>query len=198
MSHNIRYYTYGEKVDKKKVESDLSAFVAAEDWQEGCCGLPQPIRWLNVICNSQEEAEKYIEKSDRHNYDCLAVKFQETSREFRKSKKYLDLLERQSKAWNKYKEEDSKIRLQDQKSAYVTCRRCGSKLNRLTLIQRLGAGANHCPVCRGDLRSDTVLKVIENARSRYIQLSAEIKEEEKKDSKKSKEIKWLVKIEYHT
>ena len=45
MSHNIRYYTYGEKVDKKKVESDLSAFVAAEDWQEGCCGLPQPIRW---------------------------------------------------------------------------------------------------------------------------------------------------------
>ena len=58
MSHNIRYYTYGEKVDKKKVESDLSAFVAAEDWQEGCCGLPQPIRWLNVICNSQEEAEK--------------------------------------------------------------------------------------------------------------------------------------------
>ena len=63
MSHNIRYYTYGEKVDKKKVESDLSAFVAAEDWQEGCCGLPQPIRWLNVICNSQEEAEKYIEKT---------------------------------------------------------------------------------------------------------------------------------------
>lgn len=198
MSHNIRYYTYGEEVDRKKVEADLSAFVAAEDWQEGCRGLPQPIRWLDVVCNSQEEAEEYIEKHDRRNYDCLAVKFRKTPREFRKSKKYLELLERQEKAWNKYKEEDSKIRLQDQKSAYVTCRHCGSKLNRLILIQKFGPGANHCPVCKGDLRSETVLNTIEKARNRYVQLSAEIKEEEKKASSKNKEIKWLVKIEYHT
>ena len=198
MAHNIRYFTYTDKVDRKKVEAELNAFVAHEDRYEGCSGLPHPIRWLDTVCDSQDEAEEYIEKMDRRNYDCLAVKFRDTPREFWKSKKYLELLERQEKAWDRYKEEDGKIRLQDQKSAYITCRHCGSKLNRMTLIQQFGAGSNHCPVCKGDLRSDTVLKAIENIRNRYVQLGAQIKEEVKKASRKNTEIKWLVKIEYHT
>ena len=31
MSHNVKFFTYQETVDKKRVETDLSAFVAHED-----------------------------------------------------------------------------------------------------------------------------------------------------------------------
>ena len=198
MSHNIRYYTYGEKVDKKKVESDLSAFVAAEDWQEGCCGLPQPIRWLNVICNSQEEAEKYIEKNDRHNYDCLAVKFRETPRDYLNTQQYVAVLDKHKKAYSRYRDEEAKIRLSGQKSAYVSCKKCGSSLNRSVLIQKFGQRANYCPLCGADFRSPTVLKAIAKAKERYEKVCAELKEAEKKAARNSKEIQWLVKIEYHT
>lgn len=198
MAYNVEFFTYPEEVDRKKVEADLDAYVALKDWEESCSGLPNPIRWLDIVCGTEEEAEEYIENHDNQDCDCLAVKFHVVPMEALKTKRYLDLLGQQSKAWNKYKDEDTEIRPQGQKSVYVTCRTCGSKLTRHVLLQKLGPGANFCPLCSADLRSPTVLKAIEKARDRYIQISAEVKEEEKRAAKNNKEIRWLLKIEYHT
>ena len=78
------------------------------------------------------------------------------------------------------------------------CAKCGSSLNRSVLIQKFGQRANYCPLCGADFRSPTVLKAIANAKERYEKVCAELKEAEKKAARNSKEIQWLVKIEYHT
>lgn len=197
MSHNVKFFTYQETVDKKRAETDLSAFVAHEDWQEGCSGLPNPIRWLDIIADSEEKAGQLIAERDRGNYDCLAVKFRETPRDYMKTKKYIAWVDKQKRAYSRYRDEETKIRLSGQKSAYVSCKKCGSFLNRAVLIQKFGQRANYCPLCGADFRSPTVLKTIENAKERYDKVCADLKEAEKKAARNSK-IRWLVKIEYHT
>lgn len=198
MSHNIQHFTYPENVNKKKVEADLNNYVAHEGWLEGTKGLDKPIRWLDVICDSEADAYDFIKQHDRGWYDSLAVRFHDMPHEARKSKKMSELRERLSIASVNYRQKEAEILLSKQKSEYVSCKKCGSRLNRAMLIQRFGTGSNFCPICKADLRSPTALKAIAAARERYQAISKQLEEEERKAAKASKVIKWLVKIEYHT
>ena len=76
------------------------------------------------------------------------------------------------------------------KAEFVGCRHCGSKMRR-TLIK-----SNKCPVCYEDLRPESSIKALGNALHKYKKAQAARNSYECDHSEK--EVKWLVKIEYHT
>ena len=81
--HNIRYERYENSVSRKKVQKSWDLYVAEEDYQEGACGLPNPIRWIETpVLKNYDEARKYIEDHDRNWYDCLAVRYKEGRKMF--------------------------------------------------------------------------------------------------------------------
>lgn len=77
MGHNVHYDTCNDtEKAMKSCEAYWNDYAAHEDWQEGCCGLSKPIRWVNKpICENYEEAERYIGEHDCGGYDQLAVRF---------------------------------------------------------------------------------------------------------------------------
>lgn len=198
MSHNIQFFDYPENVNKKAVQAKLDDYVAHEDWQEGCSGLYNKIRWLDPICDSQEDAEHYIEAHDRKDYDCLAVRFRVAA----KTSSKLEQLQEKCRECNR----DYAVALAGdnypatRKSEYIGCPSCGSKLNRKILAK--SKKPNICPVCGTDLRPASLREreVARFAKAKASKESTEkaLKEEKKKLAKASKTIRWLVKIEYHT
>jgi len=192
--HNIRTSVYNENVDKKRVQRYWDDYAAREDYMEGCCGLNKDIRWINHICDNEEEAEKYIEEHDSKWYDQLAVKFKDYGN-IKPSKALLELQRREKEIEDKIAKTEGKIHYSNVKSAFISCRNCGSK------IASSYIRSNNCPVCHEDLRPTTVLETIQGYKEKRKELKAKIKTEElklQKKMEKSATIKWLVKIEYHT
>lgn len=191
MGHNIEYYSYPEKVDRKKVQRQLDAHVAAADYQEGSSGLPKNIEWMDhfAICKNREEAEELIKRYDNGWYDQRAARYYEPEPVFN-NKTFASLKEKSTKMFDAYMDKDRVIWAKEQKAEYVSCRHCGSKLKR-DLIR-----VNRCPVCGKDLRPESTLKAIEAAKKRYTESLSAVTKYQEDHSPKS--IKWLVKIEYHT
>ena len=194
MSHNIIMRDYPENVNKKQIKAYWDNYVAEEDWQEGCSGLYGEIRWIDHVCESYAAAEKYIKEHDRHDYDQLAVKYK-CYAQVKPTQKYLTLKLRYQETYAKLNDLKSKVHTADMKSKLVTCTGCGSKLS--TKYLRV----NNCPLCKTDLRSQTVLNNIATLQQKYKELTKQVQEEERKLQERQKtkcEIRWLLKIEYHT
>lgn len=88
MGHEIRIRSYPVSAnvaeDKIRIESELNAYVKTETWQEGGSGLYRRIRWLeDKVYFGEDEADAAIDKADRHDYDQIAVKYWEPSRDNR-------------------------------------------------------------------------------------------------------------------
>ena len=203
MGHNIHYATYPENVNKKIVQNEWDEYAAHEDWQEGCSGLPGKIRWLDHVCDTPEEAEEYISSHDKGNYDQLAVKFRDTNSIPTSSAKKKSLIKQIASYEEKKKLFDQAHSLANQKSAFISCPYCKSKLAR----QYLGKadsriGSEGCPLCGAkDIRSSYVQERLKKFQERIDKWRAQLKEEEQSLAKKvavKAPIKWLVKVEYHT
>lgn len=189
MSHNIEHFTYPKSVNKTQVQKNLNNYVAHADWQEGCSGLDKPIRWLdNKIYESEEEARKAIEKLDRGWYDQLAVLFKESHTP--DDEKIKELRAKAAKACHEWNKRDRVIYADTVTSAFIGCKKCGSRLAR-TYLHR-----NTCPVCSAEMRPEHMLKSVSSAENKWKKAENDIAEYIKKKGKK--EVMWLVKIEYHT
>lgn len=205
MSHNIQYFTYSKDVNKKQVNADIDNYVAHEDYQEGCSGLYSPIRWIDKILDTYEDAEEYINSHDKGDYDSLAVMYYEYPK-FKETKTYEVLKERAERLKKRYLELRDRIHYADVKSKFITCRFCESKISTDVLSNKVKSYAfwgkrNDCPVCGRDLRPESALDIIEKARQNAEKAEKDLKAERRKIEKKlirQAEIKWLVKIEYHT
>ena len=195
MSHNIEYFSYSENVNKKYVKKELDEYVSHRDYQEGCSGLPEPIDWFDHVCESQDEAKRYIDDHTRHHdYHQAAVKYKVYD-PVKPTKKQLELKAKVEELRAKYASKNNKIHYQGVKSEYVSCRACGSRLATKYIK------SNNCPLCHNDLRPPSVLETIEAARKAYSKVQGEYAKESKKIADKNKgnyKIRWLVKIEYHT
>lgn len=187
MAHNIEYYDYKENTDKKKIQADLDTYVEHCTWQEGGSGTGG-IRWVDHICKDYDEAQKWIEQHDKGWYDCLAVKYYSPLSE--KTKKIEELNARIQETYKTYTMRDSTIYVKTRTSEFIGCSNCKSKLASKFLR------TNFCPVCRADLRPETILKSIEAAKVKWQNAQQAKKDYVDKHSKK--EVRWLVKIEYHT
>ena len=187
--HNIEYYTYSENVNKKKVQSQLDDYVAHEDWQEGCCGLFHDIRWLgDKVYSNSEEAHQAIERLDRGNYDQLAVKYIYHHDPDDDKRKAMEQKIRDT--YKEYERRSSILYANTVTSAYIGCKKCGSRLSRTHLK------SNACPLCREELRPDHMLKSVASAKAKWERAQRDLTEYREKKGKK--EVLWLVKIEYHT
>ena len=202
MSHEVRYGIYDENVDKGYVQSYWDEYVSREDWQEGCTGLHKKIRWIDHICDTDEEATTYIEQHDNGWYDQLAVKFRDTS-SIPKNSATKEKLQKQIASYKAKKEEYDKAHsIANQKAAFISCPHCKSKLAKDYLISNSHIRREGCPVCNAiDIRSEYILKQLKAFQDRIDEWQKKLKEEEirlaKKVAHKAK-VKWLVKIEYHT
>lgn len=202
MGHQIHYSSYPEKVNKKSVQRFWDDYAAHEDWQEGCIGLSRDIRWIDHVCESEEDAEAYISIHDRGGYDQLAVKYKDTSG-IPTTSATKERLIRQIESYRaKYAEYDKAHSVTNQKAILITCPFCNSKLAKAYLGKARGrVRANGCPVCEAtDIRAEYVVKQLASFEEKIATWSTELKEEEKKLAKKvsnKAQIKWLVKVEYH-
>lgn len=194
MSHEIRYGTYPLNCNKAGVQADWDEVVGHEDYQEGASGLPSGIRWLDVTLPSYEEAKEYIEKHDRNWYDCLAVKYLDFSK-VPPNKKVEELAAKVLTLTNRYREKMNEFHFANVKSEFIGCKTCGSKIARKHLR------GNRCPVCSADMRPESTLNSIAAAKAAVEKAEANLAEEKRKYQKKCEdkaEVKWLVKVEFHT
>ena len=189
MGHNINHYVYPRFVNKKQVQKELDNYVAHEDWQEGCRGLTQPIRWLeDKVYGSEEEAHEAIKRLDRGWYDQLAVLFQQNEEPH--DDRIRALRVKCAEAGDEFRRRDQLLYSQAVKSAYIGCKQCGSRLARNYLK------VNSCPVCHAELRPEHMLKSVSAAKAKWEKAKQDVEEYKKK--KGAKKVCWLVKIEYHT
>ncbi len=188
--HNVILWDYSINCNKREVQAECDHYAAMEDWQEGCSGV-EPIRWLeNEVCLTRDDAEKRIDELDKGWYDCLAVKYRvpKTSKTLKNAK------QRSRQANQALTELKSKLEdeLKNAKSAMIGCKSCKSSIARKYLK------TTRCPVCHAELLSPTALGRIESAKARLDKALGAVIEAEKANSKKSSEMRWLVKFEYHT
>lgn len=189
MSHNVECFTYPKNVNKAKVQKDLDNYVAHVDWQEGCGGLYNKIRWLDSkVYASHDEAIEAIERLDKGAYDQLAVLFYDV--ESVRDDKVKDLQAKEIEARKEYERRDNELYPKKVTADYIGCKKCGSRLARKLLY------TNFCPVCKGDFRSETALKSIEAAKAKWNKARDNVCAYIEKKGKKN--VRWLVKIEYHT
>ena len=193
MSHNIHTCTYPENVDKAGVQAEWDDYAAHEDWQEGCSGLPGRIRWINTVCESEEEAEEWIKRNDSGWYDQLAVKFRHYP-PAKPSAKETELAGKIAEMRKTLSERDGVKYATTVKSTFIGCKKCESKIAS-SYIQN----TNRCPVCGNDFRSETTLNSLNALRRKITENEKKLNEMREAAAKKNKpEIRWLVKIEYHT
>ena len=190
--HNIEYYTYPENCTKKKVESELNTYVTQQTYQEGGHGLDRPIRWLNVgPLPDYDAAVAAIKSYDRGWYDQLAVRYRELPANV-SNKKIEELKNKIAETYKTLSSLDREVAVKNFKAQLVTCKKCGSKLNKDYL------NSNFCPLCRTDMRSDTTQKRIAALRQKHQELQEVLRKEQAALAAKKGKVMWLVKIEYHT
>ena len=122
--------------------------------------------------------------------NCLAVKFYDTHR-VPETEKLKKLQAAKTAAYKKYNDLAFAFHFANAKSELIGCKCCGSKISRKYLKN------NFCPVCHSDLRPETTLNRIDTLKAKADKLYDEVLNETTKIAKKSGNIRWLIKIEYH-
>lgn len=186
------YFDYDAKVSINTIQKEMdSVAIRRGDYHKRL----SPIEFKNKIFDTREEAEEYVEKYfNNHNYEQIAVRYKDI-RNFKPSKKLINLWAKRDEMEKKYLSSSRSFYFSNHKSSTVTCKKCGS---RITLSYLRG---NICPVCRADLRPETVIDKENSYKQKWNDYNNEAeklrREEYKKQINKATE-KWLVKIEFHT
>ena len=190
MSHNIHHADYPLNVNRGKVQAEWDNYAAHEDWREGCSGLPNPIRWLEIgISETYQDAMKRIDEIDNGWYDQIAVKYKEYKPKATKKRQELELRLREAMSILTERRNKVHYAARNVSSEYIGCKECGSKI----VVKYIKS--NRCPVCGHDLRPASALEAIKRAEAKVTELQKKLDEESKKGKY---EVRWLVKIEYHT
>lgn len=187
MGHCINIKTYDNNVNKKKVFAELNQQAIYEgDYHDG---LSDDISWLDKEFDSYDQAEQYIHDNYCNWYECVAVKYRDLNG-VKKTKKIIELENRISKVRNEYDKLDNNIHYKNVQAQYVTCRTCGSKINKDHLR------SNRCPVCGKDMRPESLLERLNAMNKKIKKLEKEVYNEKLKLKGKAK-LRWMVKVEYH-
>ena len=195
MSHEIRYYDFGENVDRRKIQERCDQYAKTEDWPEDCHGI-SPIRWLEDlgICNTRFEAERLIGAKDSGWYDCLAIRYKEHKNVVPTAKE-TELRRIAEERYTKWHNLQVAFHFANTKSSTTTCPKCESRLN----ISYLHG--NNCPICHTDLRPTSTIERIDSLKSSYQKAQVALDEYLATQAEKNKnnyEVRWLVKIEFRT
>lgn len=189
MGHTIQHYDYPGNADTKKVEQKLANYVAKRCFQEG--GHLSKIRWIDSEpCANEDEARIKIEHLDKGWYDCIAVKYYDAYN-IPETEKLKKLQAAKTAAYKKYNDLAFAFHFANAKSELIGCKCCGSKISRKYIKN------NFCPVCHSDLRPESTLNRIAALKAKADKSSDTLKAELTKQAMKAKNVRWLVKIEFH-
>lgn len=200
MSHEIVHWTMEynpnnikkEMKNRRTLQAEADEYAAHVDWEEGCSGLYNGIRWLEgKPYDNYSDALNAIEELDRGSYDNLAVLYRDYDKV--KPTKKMETLKARSAELGRKKEELDKTstkELHTRKSAFIGCKNCGSKLSTKYIRNSV------CPLCGNELRSDTTMNRLANMTKKIKEINKEYIAEEKKLKAKA-EVRWLVKFEFH-
>lgn len=185
--HNIRFWDYREDCNRGSVLSEISEYAMCNG--DGYSG---PVRWHDdlPVAKNREEAEEIIRKLDNGWYDDHAVRYYDYS-EAKETKKIQDMKKRAEELAAKIGEYAREHTVRNFKANLIGCAKCGSRVSREYLR------SDRCPVCGGDLRSESVIAGEKALYAKRAKLWENIKEETEKQEKIRK-VRWLVKFEFHS
>ena len=188
--HTYTTAIYDDSMDEEKLEKKMlkdAARFASEnvDRRENPCGSYHGDfrKRSDRLFVSEDEAKDFLGYGD---YKDGWVRFKEykSCAESKKAEKKIEDLRSHLSAYEKKTREDFKNR----KSEFVGCKKCGSKLALKYIPTTI------CPLCRNDLRSDSVKAKIEDY---YVRIKTAEDEYEEAKKKGKWEIKALAKFEVH-
>lgn len=186
MGHAIMHHTYPSTWTLKQVVDDVINYVQHNGDRYGTDRVRMP---TEEVFDTYADAEAYISRVDRHDYDGIAVKYLD----FTGVEDTPKIKELRAKITETHQKREEYIRthsVKTQKAAYIGCQSCGSKLNKEKLR------GERCPLCSTDLRAASTLERIASFATRIEEYDKKITQERLKQKKKAK-VKWLVKFEYH-
>ena len=185
--HNIDYWSVEEKCDRGAVLCDIED-VARRNGD----GYSGPLKWHDEVSplKNREEAEKWIQAHAKGWYDDHAVRYYDYSRA-KITKKIEEMQKKNAELGLKIAEYQKKHSVKNFKANFIGCDKCGSKVARVYLR------SDKCPVCGDDLRSVGVIAGENELYHKRAVLLEKIKEETEKQEK-NRDVRWLVKFEYHS
>lgn len=186
MGHCIMHNTYPASWTLKQVTDDVVDYVRHSGDRYGTDSVRMP---TDKVFDTSDEAEAYIEKVDRHDYDGIAVKYLDFTG-VEDSPKIKELRAKIAETVQKQKDYIEAHSVKKQKAAFIGCPSCGSKLNKEKLR------GERCPLCNTDLRAASTLERIASFHTKVEEYDKKITQERLKQKKKAKTM-WLVKFEYH-
>lgn len=196
MGHAINFFDYDEKVKKEEISADCSDFCFNNcDLEETGGRNPfKGVSYFKIILDCYEDAEDFLYRKNSGR-NCIAVRYKHTEN-FKPSSKLKKLEERKATLEKRVSELSVSWKADEMKSQTIACKNCGSKL--ATAYMK---GKCQCPLCRYDLRPQTLKDRIEKANNDLKEVSAELKKLEKaeiiKHNNKTSSLRWLVLCDVH-
>lgn len=195
----------GHAISYLRVETREKIMDAANEF--ACCNVdreenpsgsyfgPQMHIHDDVICDSWDDAVKWIDDHDKGFYDDHAVRYRKNISPTVTMRKKKEMINRIRASYSDFLEN---AKLKNRKSEYITCPECGSKINIPALVKYRGEKMHSCPLCGISLwskstkeRNQSFLQRIEKAEREYEELEA------KNNKKSSADLGWCVKVEVH-
>ena len=195
MGHAIHHHIYEVSTPKNIIIAEMNEICEHETYREGGGGLVSPIRFVDKLLDSYDEALDWIEHNDKGNYDSVAVKYK--YHEVKNPPQYLIKAEKKaSDLWKKLSGVEHEIYYGEHPvtSNRISCKVCGSAIASYYFKR-----SNFCPVCHADMRPATVLDRIKNLKAKLTE-ARKVEAEMNRKCRKSAPYTeyWLVKIEFHT
>ena len=197
MGHACSILTFPEKMSTREISKKCG------EWATYNCDIQErggrgydylDVNFTSKVFDSYEEAENYLVDSFG-NYRELAVRYKKYPK-IKENKAIADL-DRRIAEYNARCYELNKPHYANVTQKTVKCKKCGSSL----ATEYCGETyRNTCPVCRADLRPESVLKKIEDYEKTIQDLKNRKRNEEKKQNQKNAskaELMWAVACEVH-
>lgn len=120
------------------------------------------------------DGKQYYVTSKEFSIEVAYCKLNEKIRELNQTQaesESLVSIQKQRKAFERYMKLNTAIHYENVKSNFISCRNCGSKI----ASQYFGKTVkNNCPVCKEDLRPESLLLKIAKAKKNYKELSCQM------------------------
>lgn len=190
MGHLIEYMDFPKKASKEDIFRSRAEFIEDNGDRDRGHLLSHDNGFTlhkDILCDTCDEAIEKIDSLDRGWYDDHGVLYKDYSKAGN-SKAMQAMLDKRREIGKKKAEYISENHVKSRKSESVTCPKCKSRLT----ISYLGS--DYCPLCRTDLRSDTVKNRIKSFDNRMAECDKKYEELMKK---RKYEERWLVKLEIH-
>ena len=75
--HNIEYFTFTGRKSTKTIGNECQKYAEKATWEDGGHGLYFPVRFIDRVCDSYDEACSFINRVDRGDYDSIGVRYKD-------------------------------------------------------------------------------------------------------------------------